>query len=151
LNVTPWLAKVDAAKDDLAFYEVLVDYLASLNDAHVSYGLPANFVARLNFTVDLYDGKLLVDSIIRTRLAASEFGFLVGYELVSIDGVDAQKVLDGLMKYAIAANTRSTRRVATFYLTVRSQNVIPHAPDVPEISTVTFRRPDGATEQHRIP
>ena len=36
-------------------------------------------------------------------------------------------------------------------MTIRPQTVMPHAPDVPEISTVVFRRPDGSFESYRIP
>ena len=151
LNVSPWLAKIAATKTDLDFYEVMVSYVASLNDAHDYYGIPSNFSARLNFFVDIYDGKLLVDSINRTRLPTAEFPFLTGYELVSLDGKDAQTILDGLLQYNVAANPRSTRRLSAQYLTFRPQSVMPHATDVPEISTVIFRRPDGNLETYRIP
>ena len=151
LNVSPWLTKIAATKSDLDFYDVMVSYVASLNDAHDYYALPSNFTARLNFGVDIYDGKLLVDTINRLRLPASEFGFVNGYELVSIDGQDAQKILDGLLQYDVAANPRSTRRLSAQYLTLRPQAVIPHAIDVPEISIVVFRRPDGKLESYRIP
>lgn len=150
-SIAPWVAKVQATKDDLDFYEIMSQYVASLNDAHDTYQLPSNFQARLNFTVDIYDGKLLVDFINRTRLPAAEFGFVNGYELVSIDGQDAQKLLDGLLRYQIAANPRSTRRLAAQLLTIRPQSLMPHAADVPEISVVLFRRPDGGMESYRIP
>jgi len=151
LSIAPWVDKIRATKDDLDFYEVLVSYVASLNDAHDAYELPSNFIARLNFGVDVYDGKLIVDTISRTRLPAVEFPFQIGYELVSIDGKDAQTLLDGLLHYEIAANPRSTRRLAAQLLTIRPQVLMPHAADVPEVSTVVFRRPDGTTESHRIP
>ena len=151
LSIAPWVDKIRATKDDLDFYEVLSSYVASLNDAHDVYELPSNFTARLNFGVDIYDGKLLVDTITRTRLPAAEFPFQIGYELVSIDGKDAQTMLDGLLHYEIAANPRSTRRLAAQLLTIRPQFLMPHAADVPEVSTVVFRRPDGTTESHRIP
>ena len=150
-DVAPWLAKVQATKDDLDFYEVMQQYVANLNDAHDGYRLPSSFQATLNFTVDIYDGKLLVDSINRSRLPAAEFGFTNGYELVSIDGQDSQKQLDGLLRYEIAANTRSTRRLAAQLLTIRPQVLMPHAADVPEISVVLLRRPDGGMETYRIP
>src|SRR6266852_8511791 len=76
LNLVPWLDKVRATKNDLDFYDVLSEYVASLNDAHDFIQLPANFVARLNFGVDVFDGKLLVDSITRARLPVAEFPFL---------------------------------------------------------------------------
>lgn len=150
-NIAPWLAQVQATKNDLDFYEIMVSYVASLNDAHDSYSLPSNFTVNLNFGVDIYDGKLLVDSINRSRLPASEFQFAIGYELVSIDGQDANKLLDGLLKYDIAANPRSTRRLAAGLLTFHGESFMPHAADVPEISTVVFRRPDGGMETYRIP
>ena len=37
-DVAPWLAKVQATKDDLDFYEVMQQYVANLNDAHDSTG-----------------------------------------------------------------------------------------------------------------
>ena len=151
LNIAPWVDKIRATKDDLDFAEVLVSYIASLNDAHDVYELPSNFTASLNFGVDIYDGKLLVDTITRTRLPANEFPFQIGYELVSIDGKDAQKMLDGLLQYEIAANPRSTRRLAAGLLTTRPQILMPHAADTPEVSTVVFSRPDGALESYRIP
>ncbi len=150
-NIAPWLTQVQATKNDLDFYDVMSQYVASLNDAHDVYQLPSTFRANLNFTVDIYDGKLLVDSINRSRLPASEFGFVTGYELVSIDGQDSQKQLDGLLRYEIAANPRSTRRLAAQLLTSRPQVLMPHAADVPEISVVVFRRPDGNPETYRIP
>ena len=151
LDTGPWLDKIAATKNDLDFYEVMVSYVASFNDAHDVYQLPSNFTARLNFGVDIYDGKLLVDTINRSRLPAVEFPFGFGYELVSIDGQDVEKILDGLLQYSIAANPRSTRRLAAQFLTLRPQSVMPHAADVPEVSSVVFRRPDGILETHRIP
>jgi hypothetical protein len=151
LDISPWLTKVIATKDDLDFYEVISEYVSKLNDAHDVYQLPANFIARLNFSVDIYDGRLLVDFIDRTRLPAAEFPFLIGYELVSIDGQDAKTTLQGLLRYEIAANPRGTSRLAAGLLTTRPQVVMPHAANVPEISTVVFRRPDSQLETYRIP
>jgi Peptidase family S41/PDZ domain len=151
LNTAPWLDKVRATNNDLDFYEVMVSYVASLNDAHDYYAVPSNFSARLNFGVDIYDGKLLVDTIARTRLPSASFPFQIGYELVSIDGTDAQKILDGLLQYEIAANPRSTRRLVAQLLTTRSQSLMPHATDVPEVSTVAFRRSNGNVETYQIP
>jgi hypothetical protein len=150
-NIAPWLAQIQATKNDLDFYEIMVSYVASLNDAHDYYSLPSSFAASLNFVVDIYDGKLLVDSINRSRVPASEFQFAIGYELVSIDGQDANKLLDGLLKYNVAANPRSTRRLSAAFLTFRAETYIPHAAGVPEVSTVVFRRPDGGMETYRIP
>jgi Peptidase family S41 len=151
LNVASWLDRVIATKDDLDFYEVVSEYVSKLNDAHDVYTLPTNFSATLNFSVDIYDGKLLVDSINRLRLPAGEFPFVAGYQLVSIDGQDAMSLLQTLLRYQIAANPRSTARLAATLLTSRPQQLMPHAADVPEISTVVFKRPDSQLEAYRIP
>ena len=151
LNAAPWIDKILTTKDDLDFYEVLSEYVSKLNDAHDVYILPANFQATLNFSVDIYDGKLLVDSINRTRLPATEFPFVTGYELVSIDGQSAESLLQTLLRYQVAANRRSTSRLAATLLTLRPQQLMPHAADVPEISTIVFRRPDSQLETYRIP
>src|SRR5689334_9059347 len=63
LDIKPWLDRVARTTDDLDFYEVCVEYIARLNDTHVPFVLPSNFVASLGFTVDIYEGKVLVDSI----------------------------------------------------------------------------------------
>ena len=151
LNAAPWIDKILATEDDLDFYEVLSKYISKLNDAHDVYILPSNFRATLNFSVDIYDGKLLVDSIDRTRLPATEFPFFVGYELVSIDLRPAKSLLQAFLRYEVAANARSTSRLAAGLLTFRSQQLMPHAADVPDISTVVFRRPDSQLETYQIP
>jgi Peptidase family S41 len=152
LNVAPWLDQIIATKDDLDFYEVVSEYVSKLNDAHDVYTLPTNFFATLNFSVDLYDNnKLLVDFINRARLPAAEFPFVTGYQLVSIDGQDAMNLLQTFLRYQIAANPRSTTRLAATLLTTRPQQLMPHAANVPEISTVVFQRPDSQLEAYRIP
>jgi hypothetical protein len=151
LNAAPWIDKILATQDDLDFYEVLSEYVSKLNDAHDTYTLPSNFQATLNFSVDIYDGKLLVDSINRTRLPATEFPFVTGYELVSIDGQRAKSLLQTFLRYAVFANRRSTSRFAATLLTVRPQGLMPHAADLPDVSTVVFRRPDSQLETYRIP
>src|SRR5947209_6721988 len=80
LQTAPWLDRVKATKDDLDFYEVLVDYVSHLNDAHDNFNLPSSFRATLGFTVDIYDGKVLIDSITRSRLPAATFPFQIGDE-----------------------------------------------------------------------
>jgi hypothetical protein len=151
LNAGSWLERARMAKNDLDFYEVMVEYVASLNDAHDAYSLPSNFIARLNFGVDIYDGKVLVEGINRARLPVTEFPFRIGYELVSIDGVAVEELIRRFNKYAIAANPRSTRRFAANYLTVRPQQIMPHAVDVGDVAKVVMRRPDGETESYTIP
>src|SRR5260370_35696337 len=73
LLIGPWLDRVAKVTNDLDFYELCVEYVASLNDTHDSFQIPSDFVARLGFTTHLYDYKRLVDSISRTQLPLSEY------------------------------------------------------------------------------
>ena len=57
LNIAPWLERIVATRDDLGFYDIVSEYVSRLDDAHSSYGLPSNFSATLNFSVDVYDGN----------------------------------------------------------------------------------------------
>src|SRR5260370_29306485 len=59
-EISQWITQVQATKNDLDFYEVMQQYVASLNDAHDVYQLPSSWQASLNFTVDIYHVKLLV-------------------------------------------------------------------------------------------
>ncbi len=150
LDISAWLDKVRNTKTDLEFYDVMSAYVAGLNDAHDTFSLPSSFRVFLNFTVDIFDGKLLVDYIDRSKLPPDQYPIVRGYELVSVDGEDATKILERMLRYQIAANDRSTRRLAAELITYRPQWVIPSAVDVPDASTVVFRRPDGKLESYRL-
>lgn len=151
LDTGRWLARIRDTRTDLEYYQIMSEWVAQLNDAHDVFLLPSNFVARLNFSVDIYDGKLLVDSINRTRLPAAEYPFVIGYELVSVDGEDPMRILNRMLPYSVSANERSTRRTAASWITLRPQQLIPNAPATPDFSTVVFRRFDGELETYRLP
>src|SRR6266404_335437 len=46
LNIKPWLDRVAATKTDLDFYEICVEYVASLADTHATFSLPSDFLAQ---------------------------------------------------------------------------------------------------------
>ena len=107
LAIQPWLDRVAQTKTDLDFYEVCVAYVAGLNDTHDSFTLPSDFVARLGFTTDVYDGVLLIDSINRTALPVKDYPFTIGDQLLSIDGRDVELLLQDFAVYAPRGNPRS--------------------------------------------
>lgn len=151
LRTGSWLERVRQSKSDLDFYEICVEYVASLRDTHDSFALPSDFVASLSIGLDIYDGKVLIETINRTRLPAARFPFAVGDELVSVDGVEAAKLLEDFAKYAIQGNPRSTRRLAAARISVRPQSRMPHAPDLGDSATVVIRRMSGAEETYVLP
>lgn len=46
-QVSPWLDRVRNAKDDLEYYEIAAQYVASLQDTHTSFRTPSSFSADL--------------------------------------------------------------------------------------------------------
>ena len=138
LRLTPWLGRIWRA-DDLEFQEALIEYVASLNDAHDLIAFPTNFSASLGLSVDIYDGKVLIDGINRLTLPVAQFPFAIGDELVSVDGRSAQQLIQSFRKYAIAANRRSTDRVAASRIVSRSQQIMPHLPDIGNSARVVIR------------
>ncbi len=151
LNTKPWLERLAATTNDLDFYEVMVDYVAHLNDAHDNFNLPSTFFASLGFSVDIYDGKVLVDSITRSRLPLTDFPFQIGDEVVSVDGKSAETLIQDFSKYSVFANTRSTRRNAAGRIASRPQSRMPHAVDIGDSASVVIQGQDGSQKTYTIP
>jgi hypothetical protein len=151
LNLQPWLDKALKTKDDIEYLDVLVEYVASLNDAHDVVTFPFTFSASLGFSADIYDGKVLIDSISRSALPVATYPFRTGDELVSVDGVSVEDWIRRLSRYSIAANPRSTARAAAARIAVRSQSRIPWAYQIGDTAEVVVRRASGALETYTIP
>src|SRR5690606_25332593 len=73
LDLTPWLDRVARSADDLEYFEIALEYVASLDDTHTSYVTPSSFVADLGFTVDIYDDRVVIDSVNRARLPLLQY------------------------------------------------------------------------------
>ena len=151
LNTTGWLNRVRATKDDLEFYDLQIEYVASLNDTHDSFSLPSDFIASLGFAVDIYDGKVLIDSITRSRLPLTAYPFVVGDELVSVDGQPVEDLLKAFAKYSPQSNPRSARRQTAARLATRSQPRMPFAVRLGEAAVIEVRRDRGNVETYTIP
>jgi hypothetical protein len=152
-NVQPWLDKVRQSKDDIEFYDVCVRYVAALQDSHDEFLLPSDFEANLHFTTDIYEGKVLIDSIDRLYLRATAYPFAVGDELVSVDGVAAADLVQQFIPYsANGSGSKVTRqRLAADTITLRAQAIYPAANRIGDTATVVVRRQSGALETYTIP
>ncbi len=151
MRLTPWLQRVHHS-DDLDFHEALIEYVASLNDAHDNIAFPTTYFISLPMSLDIYDEKVLIDAINRTLLPLAQFPFGVGDEIVSFDGQPVQQAIQALRKYAVAANPRSTDRNAAARLVARSQQIMPHTPDVGDTAAVGVRIVStGETRTYTIP
>src|SRR4051812_35749977 len=150
-DLKPWLDRVQKSKDDLEFYEICAEYVASLNDVHSEFLVPSNFRADLGIRVDIYDGKILIEDIDRDALSADDFPFEIGDELVTVDGVTPDDFIARAAKYSAFGNTRSTQRYSAFTVTVRDQAFYPRAVEVGDTAAVVIRRQNGDLENYTIP
>jgi hypothetical protein len=151
MDLRPWIERARATQTDLEYMDLLVEYVASLDDAHCRVTFPFSFTATLGFSVDIYDWHVLVDGITRSRLPADRFPFQVGDELVSLDGTPAMEWVVRLAKYAVSANTRSTARAAAALIPTRQQARIPWAHEAGDAAEVVIRRANGALETYVVP
>jgi hypothetical protein len=150
-RLTPWLQRIHHS-DDLDFQEALIEYVASLNDAHSFVSFPSNFTASLGFTVDIFDGKVLIDSVNRLQLPIAQYPFDVGDELVALDGQSVESLIASFRKYNFAANQRSTDRAAASLIPNRFQQIMPHAPEIGDSAFATVRLSStGAVNSYMIP
>jgi hypothetical protein len=147
LRLTPWLHRIRHA-DDLEFQEGLIEYVASLNDAHDFIAFPTTFSASLPMSVDIYDGKVLIEGLSTVVFPGAQRGD----ELVSVDGRPVHSLIADFRKYAIAANRRSTDRVAASRIVSRSQQIMPHISDLGDTATVVIRlAATGTTNTYVVP
>jgi hypothetical protein len=150
-DIGPWVARARAARDDLAFYEVCAAYVSSLRDTHSSYSLPTIYSGYLGFTLDIFDGKPMVDAVSRAALPPARFPLDIGWEVVSIDGEPAETLLERYAAFVYRANDRSRRRAAAQFLSFRPQSRIPRAHETDDTASVVMRDLQGAEHTFTIP
>jgi hypothetical protein len=151
LRLNPWMQEIHR-QTDLDFRETLIEYVASLNDAHDFVSFPSSFTASLPLSVDIYDGKILVDSIDRTLLPAAQYPFAIGDELVAFDGRPIHGVIASLRKYSALGNPLTADRFAAAQLTFRPQQYFPHAIDLPSSASLAIRSAaTGTTRTYVVP
>lgn len=152
-NIQPWLDQIKSSTDDLTFYDICVRYVASLQDSHDEFTLPSIFEAWLHMDLDIYDGKVLIGYIDRSYLPKSKFPFVVGDELVSMDGTSASDLVTAFIPYAVngSGSQISRARLAAASITDRLQSWMPKASSVGDTATVVIRRQTGKQETFTIP
>ena len=150
-DVQPWFDRIRAAKSDLEFFEIEAEYVGKLQDTHTAFQMNSTFRADLGFFVDIYDDKVLIDSINRARLPIAAFPFAIGDELVSVDGVSSEEWISRISVWRQYGNPVTTRRTAAQQITLRTQNFFPRAAEIGEAAVVVIRRANGILESYTIP
>lgn len=148
-DLRPWLARIDAAKNDLEYLEICKQYTAALKDGHVDLYYPTTFVTQAPVNVDIYDGKPTVEAL---GVAAIVAGLRAGDEILAFDGKPVDEVISSFYPYTgFGSNPRTERRWAANYLFYRHQQVFPNAPDFPSSAMVTVRHTNGDEETVEVP
>jgi C-terminal processing protease CtpA/Prc len=151
-ELRPWLDRAAQSRDDAGFYEVCAEYLASFQDLHTGFYVPSDFSATIGLAADLYDGRVLIDTIRRDRLPAAEYPFEAGDEIVSVDGEAPLEFAGRVVRWQSFAHPRATVRWALDQLFWRDQAVIPRAHELGDAAVVRVRRKaTGQVEERRIP
>src|SRR5262245_5177400 len=113
--------------------------------------MTSSFRANLGMTVDIFDGKVLIDSINRAQLPLATYPFQIGDEVVSVDGVSAEDWIARISTWRQYGNPATTRRFAATQITLRSQPTFPRAAEIGSSAQVEIRRASGAVERYTIP
>ncbi|MBL8231800.1 MAG: PDZ domain-containing protein [Bryobacterales bacterium] len=149
-DLKPWLDQVRAARTDIDYLEVCARYVASLKDGHAAWRSGIAFAADLGVIADIYDGKVLIDSINRARYPAQQYPFQIGDELVSMDGRPVDALLDELSALRSLGNPVTTRRNAAQVLTQRSATFYPRTVELGDTAVVEIRRASGDLETYTL-
>jgi C-terminal processing protease CtpA/Prc len=139
----PWLDQVTNAPDDLTYFEIAEQYVASLQDTHSYFEVPSDFTADTGIGVDIYDGKVLIESINRLALPQSQYPFQIGDEIVSVDGKTSEDWIAYLSQFRRWGSPLTTRRDAVDRITFRPQTMVPRAVQLGDTASVVIR--DGNT------
>jgi len=155
LQLAPWLAQVNASTDDLSFYDICVRYVASLNDFHDEFVLPSYYEAYLPFSVDIYDGNVLIDGIDQSALPPGIFTAQIGDQMVSVDGTSVSDWMTNLAPYAVngEGNPVSRARLTASIIIDRYQGWYTYANKVVPGSsaTIVVQHQGGGTDTYTIP
>ena len=151
MDTAPWISRAAATQNDLDFYEVMAEYVAGLTDTHSVYLLPSNFSATLGFTVDIYDGKVIVDSVNRFLLPSVRYPINVGDELLTVDGANIGDLIPQYLPYHRYATQRPAMRFAANSVVNRIQAYNPYAANVGKSAVVGIRHAGGDSATLAIP
>ena len=152
-KIAPWVAEVQASRTDIDFYDICVRYVASLKDSHDEFTIQSDYDAWLHFNGDIYDGKFLIDFIDTGYLPPSTYGFNIGDQLMSMDGVAVADLLKQFVPYSVngSSNPVSQARLAAATITERFQGWYPRANTISTNATVVIQQQNGKTVTYTIP
>lgn len=143
--VDAFLENVSLAESDEDFFTAILLYLSSFKDGHVSCTFPSTYLTELGFDVDDIDGHVIVTRIFRDLLSKDEFPFVVGDELIAIDGIDVNELRAQLSLISTTGSAKADARWSAWLLTWRPQRMLGTIPT--GNSSVTIAPHGGSATQ----
>jgi len=137
--------RINNASNDLAYFDIMFDFVSQFQDGHSTYTIPSTYAAFLGFDVDLYEGKLIVDAIYNPSLPLE-----IGDEIVTFDDTSAADLVAGFTRYFPGGFDLCVNRWSTTLVTNRVQALCPYVPQSAE-AVLTIRHLDGSTETLSLP
>lgn len=123
------------------FYYGMLQFVAAFQDGHFNAYVPTERKASVPFSVKWIQGKVLIDHIDRDKLTESDFPFVKGDEILSVDGVKINDFINEFATYKARGNDLSSKAVAAYHVTSRNGKVVP----VPEADKVSFEIKRGTS------
>lgn len=104
---------------------LLIKYVAEFRDGHFGARIPTPHVKSVPVVTELVDGKVLIDTIDRTKLSVSVFPFEKGDEVISVDGKPMADFLNEYMAYVSSGTKLSQMHTAAFLVFYRPGRMLP--------------------------
>ncbi len=120
-----YIRKVNATKTNADFYYTINQLIAEFHDSHFRAMIPTDYMANLGFTTDFIEGKAVIYHIDRQVLSKKQFPFKKGDEIVSMDGMPAEKLISKLYQYKGSGSPLTDKRQGAFFLTTRQGMLMP--------------------------
>lgn len=117
--------KLASARPDEDFRYTLKQFVAEFRDSHFTAKVLSENSASLGFTVELVQGKVLIEEVDRTVLNETSFPFSRGDEVVSFDGQPVAKMIAQLQTFNGMGSEETARRLAVYSLPNREAKLLP--------------------------
>ncbi len=121
-HVAEYKSRIASARSDAEFYNLLSRFTAGFKDGHITAIVPSTQRSNLGFTVDLIEGRVLIETVDRLRLPEALFPFKKGDQLISLNGQLVDQVIADIVALSDTGHGPSALRIAASGIPSRRQD-----------------------------
>ncbi len=122
---TEYLRRIQQSKTNDEFYYLITQFVAEFKDSHFAASNPSNRRSALPFSVDLVQGKVLVDEKNDSVPFTDALTVQKGDEITHINGVPVQDIITSLLPYGGEGFDQTQKRITTWRLMSRRASSLP--------------------------